>query len=135
MLAFEPHAAVLRQGATAGNPLLTTEISPSQVVVLSNMSATENAAHFTMPFDSRYLPAGSNLTKPLEVVIWYDGYDIVVAEPRFSIHAAGSTLDSALLAFGNTLVEDYTLLRHNREELGAHLLRELEFLAELLGVV
>ena len=134
MSMLEQQGTVMRQSATVDNPLLLAAETPSShVTILTNVSGAENATHFTLLFENRYMPVGFSLAQPIQVVVWCGRDEVVIAEPTFAIHAAGDTLDNALLAFGSTLVEDYTMLAQHRAELGDYLLRELEFLTTLLG--
>src|SRR5579859_7218982 len=45
------------------------------------------------------LPGGRHLSRPLEVVIEYDGDEVIISESQFHIHSSAPTRPEALAAF------------------------------------
>ncbi|TMD64426.1 MAG: hypothetical protein E6I91_11100 [Chloroflexi bacterium] len=78
------------------------------------------------------LPGGRQLTRPLDVVIAYDDGEVVVSEPRFHIHAVGTTKVEALKEFRRILSEELDELTADEEELGPRLRLELQYLRNLI---
>ncbi len=78
------------------------------------------------------LPKGRLLTHPLEVRIAYDDGEVIVSEPHFHIHAAGTTLTEALAEFKLTLIEELDELTTDEHELGPRLQAELRYLRGLI---
>ena len=78
------------------------------------------------------LPGGRQLTCPLEVRIAYDDGEVVVSEPRFHIHAVGTTRVEALAEFRRILSEELDELTADEEELGPRLQLELQYLRNLI---
>lgn len=78
------------------------------------------------------LPGGKWLTRPLEVAIADDDGEIIVSEPRFHIHAVGTTTTQALAEFRRILSEELDELTADEEELGPHLQAELQYLRDLI---
>src|SRR5947209_7904024 len=80
------------------------------------------------------LPDGRRLTRPLDVVVSYDDGEVIVSEPRFHLHATGSTIAKALAEFKRILAEELDDLTANAEELGPRLQAELHYLRGLIRV-
>lgn len=78
------------------------------------------------------LPGGRRLTRPLTVMIEYDDEEVVVSEPRFHIHAVGTTKAEALAEFRRILLEELDELTVDEEELGPRLQAELQYLRDLI---
>lgn len=78
------------------------------------------------------LPGGKWLTRPLEVTIADDDGEIIVSEPRFHIHAVGTTTTQALAEFRRILSEELDELTADEEELGPRLQAELQYLRDLI---
>ena len=81
------------------------------------------------------LPGGKQLTRPLKVKLAYDDGEVVVSEPRFHIHAVGSTRIEALIEFRRILSEERDDLTTDEEELGPRLKAELQYLRDLIRTV
>jgi len=81
-----------------------------------------------------FLPDGKRLTRPLDVVVAYDDGEVIVSEPRFHIHATGSTIAKALAEFKRILAEELDDLTADAEELGPRLQAELQYLRGLIRV-
>ena len=79
-----------------------------------------------------FLPGGRQLTRPLDVVIAYDDGEVIVSEPRFHIHAVGTTRVEALTEFRRILSEELDELTADEEELGPRLQLELQYLRDLI---
>jgi hypothetical protein len=78
------------------------------------------------------LPGGRRLSRRLTVVIKADDEEIVVSEPRFHLHAVGTTLSEALTEFRRILSEELDELTADEEELGPRLQAELQYLRDLI---
>src|SRR5450759_830279 len=78
------------------------------------------------------LPGERQLTSPLDVVIAYDDGEVIVSEPRFHIHAVGTTRVEALTEFRRILSEELDELAADEEELGPRLQLELQYLRSLI---
>jgi hypothetical protein len=78
------------------------------------------------------LPGERQLTRPLDVVIAYDDGEVIVSEPRFHIHAVGTTRVEALTEFRRILSEELDELAADEEELGPRLQLELQYLRSLI---
>ncbi len=78
------------------------------------------------------LPGERQLTRPLDVVITYDDGEVIVSEPRFHIHAVGTTRVEALIEFRRILSEELDELAADEEELGPRLQLELQYLRSLI---
>jgi hypothetical protein len=78
------------------------------------------------------LPVGKYLSRPLAVQIAYDDGEVIVREPRFHLHAVGSTLAEALANFWRILSEELDDLEADEEELGLRLQAELGYLRDLI---
>jgi hypothetical protein len=78
------------------------------------------------------LPGGRYLTYPLKVKIAYDDGEVIVSEPHFHIHAAGTTMATALAEFKLILTEELDDLTVDEEELGPRLQAELRYLRNLI---
>jgi hypothetical protein len=78
------------------------------------------------------LPGGRRLTHPLDVRITYDDGEVVVSEPRFHIHAVGTTIAQALAELRRILSEELDELTADEEELGPRLRAELQYLRDLI---
>jgi hypothetical protein len=78
------------------------------------------------------LPGGRQLTRSLDVVIAYDDDEVIVSEPRFHIHAVGTTRVEALKEFRRILSEELDELTADEEELGPRLQLELQYLRDLI---
>src|SRR5205823_14379615 len=78
------------------------------------------------------LPGGRQFTRPLDVMIAYDDREVVVSEPRFHIHAVGTTIAEALAEFRRVLSEELDELTADEEELGPRLQLELQYLRKLI---
>jgi hypothetical protein len=77
-------------------------------------------------------PDGRQLTRPLEVKIAYDDGEVVVSEPLFHLHAVGTTLTQALVAFKRVLADELDELTDDEDELGPRLQTELQYLRALM---
>ena len=81
------------------------------------------------------LPGGKYLTRPLSVKIAYDDDDeVIVSEPRFHIHAVGSTIAEALAELRYVLAEELDALTADEKELGPRLQLELRYLRGFIKV-
>ncbi len=79
-----------------------------------------------------HLPGEKWLTRPLGVTIAYDDGEVIVSEPRFHIHAVGTTIAQALAEFRRILSEELDELTADEEELGPRLRAELQYLRDLI---
>ena len=78
------------------------------------------------------LPDGRQLTRSLDVMVAYDDGEVVVSEPRFHIHAVGTTISEAIAEFKRVLLEELDDLTADEEELGPRLQLQLQYLRELI---
>ena len=78
------------------------------------------------------LPGGRRLARPLDVMIGYDDGEVVISEPRFHVHAAGTTITQALTEFRRILSEELDELTADEEDLGPRLQSELQYLRDLI---
>ena len=74
------------------------------------------------------LPGGKRLARPVLVVVECDDDEVVVTEPKFYMHASGSTETEAIEAFRRIFVGYLPFLENQEERLSAHLLEQLAFL-------
>jgi hypothetical protein len=74
------------------------------------------------------LPGEKQLVKPLVVMAEYDDGEIVVSEPRFSIHGSGATLEEAVSAFRRMFSHYFDVLTYESENLDAYMFDQLEYL-------
>ncbi|MCA1599519.1 MAG: hypothetical protein LC769_11010 [Chloroflexi bacterium] len=74
------------------------------------------------------LPGGKRFAHPVLVVVEYDNDEVVVTEPKFYMHASGSTETEAIEAFRRIFVGYLPFLEKQEERLGAHLLEQLDYL-------
>lgn len=79
-----------------------------------------------------HLPGEKWLTRPLDVRIVYDDGEVIVSEPRFHLHAVGTTIAQALAEFRRILSEELDELTADEEELGPRLRAELQYLRDLI---
>jgi len=77
------------------------------------------------------LPGGKRLAHPVLVVVEYDDDEVVVTEPRFYMHASGSTESEAIEAFRRIFVGYLPFLEKQEERLSAPLLEQLDYLSSL----
>jgi hypothetical protein len=78
------------------------------------------------------LPGDRRLARPLDVMIAYDDGEVVVSEPRFHVHAVGTTVTQALTEFRRILSEELDELTADEEDLGPRLQSELQYLRDLI---
>ena len=81
---------------------------------------------------SGYLLDNKWLTRPLTVEIKYDDREVIVSEPRFHIHAIGTTITRAIEEFKRVISEELDELTEDEEELGPRLQAELQYLRDLI---
>ncbi len=100
--------------------------------------AEQELFDITLPVDQTSLtitgplPGGKRLTRPLDLKIAYDEGEVIVSEPRFHMHAVGTTIAEALAEFKRILSEELDELTVDEEELGPRLQAELQYLRDLI---
>ena len=78
------------------------------------------------------LPGQRYLTYPLKVKIAYDDGEVIVSEPDFHVHAAGTTIATALAEFRRILTGELDDLTTDEAKLGPRLQAELRYLRNLI---
>ncbi len=74
------------------------------------------------------LPGGRRFAGQFNVLIDYDDGEVVVSEPRFHIHASGSTIPEALTAFRRVFSVYLDVLSSEEKDLDAYMLEQLRYL-------
>jgi hypothetical protein len=74
------------------------------------------------------LPNGKKLVGPLVVHIEKDDGEVLVSEPRFSMHASAPTLSEAIAEFKRILADELEELTRDEEQLGPRLQAQLQYL-------
>src|SRR6516225_9610679 len=80
------------------------------------------------------LPNGKYLKHPISVRLENDEGEILVSEPRFSLHASGLTLQEAIGAFKSVLSDEFDALAEDEHKLAPRLIAQLQYLRNIIGI-
>jgi hypothetical protein len=80
------------------------------------------------------LPGGRRFAGQFNVLIDHDDGEVVVSEPRFHIHASGSTVTEALTAFRRVFSGYLDVLSSEEKDLDSYMLEQLQYLRANISV-
>ncbi len=81
---------------------------------------------------SGHLPGGRQLAHSITVIIEHDDDEVIVTEPRFHMHASGTTDAEALAAFRRIFSGYLDMLTRREKTLGPPLRDQLNYLRSVI---
>ena len=81
------------------------------------------------------LPEGRWLTHPIMIKLEEDDGEFVVSEPRYFMHASGSTVQEAIQAFKRIFSGYLDILSEEEENLSEYMHEQLQYLRSTIRIV